>query len=103
MSVQFNNNPQQVVLVEPYSEDDRQHLQSPGNRVPLDRMTSRLKNPYADVQEQLNDIQVNSREERAERIRIRRIFDKVRRGLSVNCGYFFMTHFFSTTPTTTDI
>lgn len=79
MSVQFTNNPQQVVLVEPYSEDDRQHLQSP-NHVPLDRMTSRLKNPYADVQEQLNEIQVNSREERAERIRVRRIFDKVRRG-----------------------
>lgn len=77
MSVQFQNNPQQVVLVEPYEGDDRQRLQSPGNRVPLDRMTSRL-NPYAEVQEQINEIQVNSREERIERVKMRRIFDKVR-------------------------
>lgn len=81
MSVQYTNNPQQVVQVEPYQkDDDRQHLQSPGTRVPLDRMTSRL-NPYEDVQGQLNEIKTNnSREERAERIKIRRIFDKVRRG-----------------------
>lgn len=83
MSVQFTKNPQQVVQVEPYqSEDDHldhQYLQSQDVRVPLDRMTSRF-NPYADVQEQLNDIQTTSREERAERIKVRRIFDKVRRG-----------------------
>lgn len=87
MSVQFTNNPQQVVVVEPYDDDDRQRLQSPGNRVPFDRMTSRL-NPYAGVQEQINEISVNSREERVERTRIRRIFEKVRRGLSFffNCG-----------------
>lgn len=82
MSVQFSSNPQQVVLVEPYdNDDDHQRLQSPGgNRPALDRMTSRLKNPYAEVQEQINEIQVNSREERVERTRVRRIFDKVRRG-----------------------
>lgn len=80
MSVQFSNNPQQVVLVEPYDNDDQQRLQSPGNRPALDRMTSRLNNPYAEVQEQINEIQVNSREERVERTRIRRIFEKVRRG-----------------------
>lgn len=80
MSVQFTKNPQQVVQVEPYDDDDRQRLQAPGNRVPLDRMTSRL-NPYADVQEQLNETQTNnSREERVERVKVRRIFDKVRSG-----------------------
>lgn len=80
MSVQFSQQPQQVVQidVEPRSDDDRQQLQSPGTRVPLDRMTSRL-NPYLQVQEQLTQSQVDiSREERAERVRIRRIFDKVR-------------------------
>ena len=92
MSVQFSNNPQQVVLVEPYDhDDDHQRLQSPGNRPELNRMTSRLKNPYAEVQEQINEIQVNSREARVERTRIRRIFDKVRRGWKFfpfifNCG-----------------
>ncbi|KAG5671993.1 hypothetical protein PVAND_002157 [Polypedilum vanderplanki] len=55
MSVQFTQ--QQVVHIEvDPRDDDRQHLQYPGNRVPLDRMTSR--------------------EERADRIKIRRIFDK---------------------------
>lgn len=90
MSVQFSNNPQQVVVVEPYDNNDEQrHLQS-GNRPTLDRMTSRLKNPYGEVQEQLNEIQLNSREERIERVRIRRIFDKVSKAwyffLSYNCG-----------------
>jgi hypothetical protein len=80
MSVQFTKNPQQVVQVEPYnSDEDQQRLQGHDVRVPLDRMTSRL-NPYADVQEQINDIQNYSREERAERIKVRRTFDKVRRG-----------------------
>lgn len=83
MSVQFQQQPQQVVRlnVEPRddeNDDDRQRLQSPGSRVPLDRMTSRL-NPYSGVQKQLTQVQVDiSREERADRIRIRRIFDKVR-------------------------
>lgn len=79
MSVQYTKNPQQVVQVEPYnSDDDHQRLNSGDVTVNLNRMNSRL-NPYADVQEQLNDIKTNSREERAERIKIRRIFDKVRR------------------------
>lgn len=86
MSVQYTKNPQQVVQVEPYNgDDDRERLQAPGNQVPLERMTSRL-NPYGHVQEQLNEIQTNnSREERVERIRVRRIFDKVRRGNRFNC------------------
>jgi hypothetical protein len=81
MSVQFTQNPQQVVQidVEPRDgDDDRQRLQSPGTRVPLDRMTSRL-NPYSQVQEQLTQVQLdNFREERTERMRVRKIFDKVR-------------------------
>jgi ABC-type microcin C transport system duplicated ATPase subunit YejF len=76
MSVQFTQNPQQVVYVGS-RDDDLQNLQSPETRVPLDRMTSRL-NPYSQVQEQLNEIQLDhSREERAERARISRIFHKV--------------------------
>jgi hypothetical protein len=77
MSVQFTQHPQQVVHIN--DDDGLQHLQSP-NRVPLDRMTSRSdsKNPYADVQEQLTEVQLDSsREEHTERLRIRRIFDKV--------------------------
>ncbi|XP_070492523.1 rhomboid-related protein 2 isoform X2 [Chironomus tepperi] len=54
MSVQFTQQ-QQVVQIND-EEDDRQRLQSPGTRVPLDRMTSR--------------------EERTERLRVRRIFEK---------------------------
>lgn len=79
MSVQFTQQPQQVVQidVEPRDEDDLQRLSSPGDRAPFDRMTSRL-NPYSKVQEQLMQAEVNfSREERAERARIRRIFEKV--------------------------
>lgn len=58
MSAQFRQNPQQVVQieVEPRDGDDRQRLQSPGTQVPLDRMTSR--------------------EERNQRMHVRRIFDK---------------------------
>jgi hypothetical protein len=80
MSVQFTQQPQVVQInVDPHDEeDDRQRLQSPGARVPLDRMTSRL-NPYSQVQEQLTQVEIDhSREERAERVRVRRIFDKVR-------------------------
>lgn len=80
MSVQFTQHPQQVVMIE---DEDRQ-LREPGSRVPLDRMTSRSgdeKNPYAHVQEQLTEAQLEnlSREERADRLRIRRIFDRVSR------------------------
>lgn len=76
MSVQFRQNPQQVVRI---SEDDgNQHLQSP-YRVPLDRMTSRSENPYSEVQDQLTQVQLDSsREEHNERQRVRRIFDRVR-------------------------
>jgi hypothetical protein len=77
MSVQFTQHPQQVVNIN--DDEGLQHLQSP-NRVPLDRMTSRSdqKNPYADVQGQLTEVQLDSsREERTERQRVRRIFDKV--------------------------
>lgn len=76
MSVRFNNQAQQVVNI----EDENQHLQHP-NRPALDRMTSRSdpENPYAQVQEQLTKVQNDSsREERTERQRVRRIFDKVR-------------------------
>ncbi|CAO1422679.1 unnamed protein product [Diamesa hyperborea] len=54
MSVQFQRNPQQIII-EPNLDDGQQHLQGPG-RVSLDRSVSR--------------------EERSERLRIRRIFDK---------------------------
>ncbi|CRL03868.1 CLUMA_CG016995, isoform B [Clunio marinus] len=54
MSVQFTQNPQQIVHIND-DDDGRQHLQSP-RRVALDRMTSR--------------------EERNERARVRKIFDK---------------------------
>jgi hypothetical protein len=77
MSVQFTQHPQQVVHIN--DDDDLQHLQSPNN-VPLNRMTSRSdsKNPYADVQGQLTEVQLDSsREEQTERLRIRKIFDKV--------------------------
>lgn len=77
MSVQFTQHPQQVVHIN--DDDGLQHLQSP-NRVPLDRMTSRSdsKNPYAHVQGQLTEVQLDSsREELAQRLKIRRIFDKV--------------------------
>lgn len=74
MSVQFTQQPDQVVHI----NDDEQHLQSP-YRVPLDRMTSRSENPYGQVQEQLTKVEIDSsREERTERQRVRRIFDKVR-------------------------
>lgn len=79
MSVQFTQQQQVVQInVDPHDEeDDRQRLQSPGARVPLDRMTSRL-NPYSQVQEQLTQVELDlSREERVERVRVRRIFDKV--------------------------
>lgn len=95
MSVSFNQT-QQVVNIEDDGNVERssgvetkilnalkyfagnQHLQSP-HRVPLDRMTSRSdKNPYSNVQEQLTQVETASREERTERQRIRRIFDKVR-------------------------
>ena len=74
MSVQFTQQPQQVIFV---GDEDNQHLQS-GQRVPLDRMTSRSdnKNPYAHVQGQLMQLD-SSREERTERARVRVIFDKV--------------------------
>lgn len=92
-SVRFNQN-QQVVNIEddgsveeirlpkkiinvPKYFADNQHLQSP-QRVPLDRMTSRSDNPYSHVQEQLTQVDNDSREERTERQRVRRIFDKVR-------------------------
>lgn len=78
MSVQFTQHPQQVIHIN--DDDGFQHLQSP-NRVPLDRMTSRSEktNPYAQVQGQLTEVQLDSsREERTERQRVRRIFDKVR-------------------------
>lgn len=77
MSVQFTQNPQQVVHIN--DDDGFQHLQP--NRMPLDRMTSRSENlnPYAQVQDQLTEVQLDSsREERTERQRVRRIFDKVR-------------------------
>lgn len=74
MSVQFRQQDQVVHI----NNDDEQHLQSP-YRVPLDRMTSRSENPYAQVQEQLTIVELDSsREERTERQRVRRIFDKVR-------------------------
>lgn len=77
MSVQFTQRPDQVVHI----NDDEQHLQSP-YRVPLDRMTSRSEKPYAQVHEQLTKVELDSsREERTERQRVRRIFDKV--GLSL--------------------
>lgn len=79
MSVQFSQNPQQVVRIN--GDDGTEHLQSP-YRVPLDRMTSRLKNPYKEAQDQLTQMHLDSsREERTERQRIRRIFDKV--GISI--------------------
>lgn len=75
MSVQFVQS-QQVVHIN--DDDGNQHLQSP-HRVPLDRMTSRSENPYAQVQGQLTEVKLDSyREERTERQRVRRIFDKVR-------------------------
>ncbi|CRL03870.1 CLUMA_CG016995, isoform D [Clunio marinus] len=77
MSVQFTQNPQQIVHIND-DDDGRQHLQSP-RRVALDRMTSRSdkQNPYAHVQEQLTQVQLDSsREERNERARVRKIFDK---------------------------
>lgn len=80
MSVQFTQQQQVVQInVDPHDEeDDTQRLQSPGARVPLDRMTSRL-NPYSQVQEQLTQVELDlSREERNERSRVKRIFDKVR-------------------------
>lgn len=82
MSVQFTQNPQQVVMMG-RNGDDHEHQQSQprGTRVPLDRMTSRSedKNPYAQVQEQLTEAQFEnySREERADRSKMRRIFDRV--------------------------
>lgn len=78
MSVQFMQHPQQVVHIN--DDEGLQQLQPP-NRPSLDRMTSRsdTKNPYADVQGQLTEVQLDSsREERTERQRVRRIFDKVR-------------------------
>lgn len=78
MSVQFTQHPEQRVRIN--DEDGDQHLQSP-YRVPLDRMTSRSAkiNPYAQVQDQLTQVQLDSsREEHNERQRIRRIFDRVR-------------------------
>lgn len=78
-SVHFDNN-QQVVNI---PDEDLQRLNSP-NRVPLDRMTSRSDqtNPYGHVQEQLTQVQLDSsREERSERQRVRRIFDKVSNSL----------------------
>lgn len=96
MSVQFTQQQQQVVQinVDPHDdEDDRQRLQSPGARVPLDRMTSRL-NPYSQVQEQLTQVELDlSREERNERVRVKRIFDKVWlfsaefHQIMMNCGF----------------
>lgn len=74
MSVQFSQH-QQVVHIN--EDDGSQHLQSP-QRVPLDRMTSRSEHPYAQVQKQLTKVENVSREERTERQRVRRIFDKVR-------------------------
>lgn len=77
MSVQFTQNTTEVRI---HDDDGAQHFQSP-NRVPLDRMTSRSdkSNPYAQVQGQLTEVQLDSsREERTERQRVRRIFDKVR-------------------------
>lgn len=105
MSVSFNQH-QQVVNIEDegkvgrinFSEKkmstrqkyfaDNQHLQSP-YRVPLDRMTSRSDNPYSQVQEQLTQVDNASREERTERQRIRRIFDKVRHFTTL----FVMIHY----------
>lgn len=55
MSVQFQRNPQQIII-EPNLDDGQQHLQGSG-RESLSRSVSR--------------------EERSERVRIRRIFDKV--------------------------
>lgn len=77
MSVQFNQR-QQIVQIEQPENDGLQHLNTP-NRVPLDRMTSRSdnNNPYEQVQRQLTQIDNTSREERAERIKIRRIFERV--------------------------
>lgn len=80
-SVQFSQHPQQVVHIN--DEDGTQHLQSP-NRVPLDRMTSRSEqlNPYAQVQKQLTQAQLDSsREERDARQKLGRLFDKVRHSL----------------------
>ena len=75
MSVQFSQHPQQIVHIN--DDDGTQHLQSP-QRVPLDRMTSRSQNPYVQVQKQIMEVEHDSREERTERQRVRRIFDKVR-------------------------
>lgn len=78
MSVQFSQHPEQRVRIN--EDEDNQHLQSP-YRVPLDRMTSRSEkiNPYAQVQDQLTQVQLDSsREEQNERQRVRRIFDRVR-------------------------
>jgi hypothetical protein len=81
MSVQFTQNPQQVVMIE-NGDEDRQVMTCETERAPLDRMTSRSgdeKNPYAFVQEQLTQEQLDnySREERADRLKMRRIFDRV--------------------------
>jgi len=77
MSVQFTQNPQQVVHIVRDEDDDDGQQRLTGPRVPLERMTSRFdQNPYGDVQEQLKQVHEGSREERAERIRIRRIFEK---------------------------
>lgn len=77
MSVQFSQHPRQVVNI----DDDLEHLNAP-NRAPLERMTSRSDrkiNPYAQVQEQLTQVTLDSsREEQTERRRVRRIFEKVR-------------------------
>jgi hypothetical protein len=81
MSVQFTQHPQQVVHIVEDDDNGNQHLQSP-RRVALDRMTSRsdMKQPYAQVQEQLTQVQLDSyREERTERERVKRIFMRVRR------------------------
>lgn len=102
MSVRFDSQTQQVVNM----EDDEQHLQSP-YRVPLDRMTSRSDkiNPYAQVQEQLTTVNDYSREERTERARVRRIFDKVRLTLlNINESFLKISDFsfnFSTMATVT--
>lgn len=92
MSVQFSQHPDQRVRIN--EDDDSQHLQSP-YRVPLDRMTSRSEkiNPYDQVQRQLTQVQLDSsREEQTERIRIRRIFDRVRLDLIAQSMTHVMMH-----------
>lgn len=82
MSVQFTQNPQQVVMIE-NGNDDQQRLRPQGTRAPpdLNRMNSRSedKNPYAQVQEQLTEAQIEnySREVVEDRRKMRRIFDRV--------------------------